>query len=248
MIDQYYQLIYLITVTIVTIPYYVKYENAHYKVVRDNSRPILVLSLILMFFIGMRPTNSEYFGDTIGYAGYYTELSTHAFTWEVKMGGNLIFDNLMSFMASSGFCYTLFLLIYSSIYFGARYSALKKMFPNNIGVAYVMFLASFITYSSAINGYKAGVAASLFCCAIAYNDDFPQKWWRPLIFLALSYGFHHSMHVCIVSYIVCKLYRKSGVYYTFWLFCLGCAILHITTFQNLFAQFTDESVARYLLS
>lgn len=189
-------------------------------------------------------------GDTSGYAGYYTELSTLTFTLtsDTKMGDNLIFDNLMRYMASSGFSYTLFLLVCSSIYFVARYIALKKMFPNNVGVAYVMFLASFITYSSAINGYKAGVAASLFCCAIAYSDDFPKKWWRPLIFLALSYGFHHSMHVCIAAFFVCKFYRNSRVYYAFWLFCLGCAILHITTFQNLFAQFTDESGARYLLS
>lgn len=248
MIDQYYQLLYLMIVTIATIPYYNKYSSSsNTTLVRDNSHPVWCLVVFLIFFIGLRPTTSNYFGDTVGYAGYYSVLSTESFSFDSEKV-NLIFDNLMPFMASNGLSYTKFLIVCSTVYFVARYASVKKMFPQNVGIAYVMFLASFVTYSSAINGYKAGAAASLFCCAIAFYKDFPKKWWRPSLFLVLSMGFHHSMHVCIAAYMVCVLYKKSKVYYAFWLFCFACAALHIMSFQELFAQYTDESGASYLLS
>ena len=104
-------------------------------------------------------------------------------------------------------------------------------------------LGAFITFSSAVNGIKAGVAASLFCCAIAYKN----KLWLAALFLAFSFGFHHSMHVCIAAFIVVYFYKNTKVYSCFWVVCLFMAVSHVTYFQNFFAGLTDEKGASYLL-
>ena len=118
------------------------------------------------------------------------------------------------------------------------------MFPDNTWAAFLVFLGAFITYSSSVNGIKAGVAASIFVCAIAFKD----KKWLVALLLAISWGLHHSMHVCIIAYIIAALYKNTKIYLAFWLVCFLLAVANVTYFQELFANFTDEKGASYLLT
>lgn len=213
-------------------------------IVKDNSKGAFFLAVILAIYIGMRPMG-DMFGDSIGYAGYFSSLvgSSYTFTLDTE---NVLFDNILAWMASMGFSVNAFFLVCALVYFLCRYWSCRKMFPNNTWAAYLLFLASFITYTSSINGFKAGAAASLFCVAIAYKED--KRWWMMPLFLALSFGFHHSMHVCIAAFIACYFYKNTKVYSVFWIFAFICAVSHVSYFQTLFAGFTDEKGAGYLLT
>lgn len=241
---EYYQFIYLLIVTICTLSCYNRYKYAGPGNITDNSRNAFVLAIMLALFIGMRPIYSG-FHDTVGYAEYYNLIKGYPFVFSIKTQ-NILFDNILAWMASNGLSVNFWFTFCALIYFLCRYWSCKKMFPNNAWAAYLMFLAAFITFASSVNGFKAGAAASLFCVAIAYKED--KRWWIMLLFLALSYGFHHSMHVCIAAFVVCSLYKNTKVYYAFWIFAFICAIAHVSYFQIFFAGLTDESGAGYLLA
>ena len=52
----------------------------------------------------------------------------------------------------------------------------------------------------------------------------------------------------LAAFILTLFIKDSKYYFIGWLFCLFIAALHITYFQVLFAGFTDEQGAEYLLS
>ena len=242
----YYKYLYLLIVTICTLACYVKYNtNANSQHV-DRGNSALVLAVLMALLIGIRPVH-DVFADTVGYAAYYRYLSHEDFLFSINVE-NLVFDNVLAWMSSNGFSVSAFFTACSFTYFIGRWWAYKKMFPQNTLVAFLMFLGAFISYTSSVNGFKAGAAASLFCCAIACKDDFPKRLWRPALFLTLSFGIHHSMYVCIAGYIVCLFYKNTKVYLAFWLLALACAVLHVSYFQILFAGLTDQKGASYLIT
>lgn len=104
-------------------------------------------------------------------------------------------------------------------------------------------MGAFSTFSYATNGIKAGAAAALFLCAIAYRD----RIWIAALLLFASLGFHHSMIVPIAAFIGALVCKKPKYYYAFWVFCFLIALGNITYFQELFAGLSkDQSAVNYL--
>ncbi|MBW9199779.1 hypothetical protein EVD32_07730 [Bacteroidales bacterium SW299] len=204
--------------------------------------PTFVLAVAMALFIGLRP-QASCFIDSNNYIAYYNLMEGNKFYFESQTL-NLIFDNLFRWMASNQLGWPVFFLVIASIYFGGMYVACMKMFPYDTLISFLVCLAAFSTFSFGTNGIKAGAAASLFLVAIAYHRSLPIV----ILFLCLSLGFHHSMTMPIVAFILAYFYRNIKVYFLGWCFCLIIALLNITFFQTLFAGFTDESGAQYLLS
>lgn len=200
-----------------------------------------IVALSFALFIGIRPL-SGVFVDMMNYNSFYHALYFgRDFTFDSDTQ-NLIFDNLMVWLASNRYGIEAFFLIISLIYFIAAYWAMRKLFPRDALYAFIAFLGAFSTFSYATNGIKAGAAASLFLCALAV---YKKPLWAA-IFLALSLGFHHSMVLPIVAFIVCALWRNPKYYITVWVISLVISLLHITAIQEIFASMSDEGGASYL--
>ena len=239
-----YQTIYLILVSLLSFAICRNYTNSGRRI---NSRiregkllREVVFVFLLSLFIGFRPISSV-FVDMVNYADFYDTVSTmiFAFDWQAE---NIIFDNLIYLFASLGIKKELFFVVVSIIYFVCMYIACKRLFHNDAFLVYVVCLAAFSTFSYGVNGIKAGAAASVFMLAIAYHDKI-----IPSLLLALvSYGFHHSMQVVIVAWIIVLFYHDSRVFLILWLLCVLLAALHVTFFQELFASLTDETGSAYL--
>lgn len=200
------------------------------------------LMVICILFIGFRPVDIE-FADMVGYYQSFKLCIGKEFTYDFD-AENFIFDNIMPFIASSGYSATVYFTVIATIYFGAMYIACKKLFPNNVLVAYLACLTAFSTFSYATNGIKAGAAASIFLVALAYKD----KLWLTIVLALISWGFHHSMSMVLVAYVCSRLFKGTKWYFWGWLAALIIAILHITFFQTLFAEYTDEQGAGYLIA
>ena len=157
---------------------------------------------------------------------------------------NILFDNLYAFFCSYKLGWQFFFLLIACVYFICAWKACSKMFRGNALAAFVVYLAAFSTFSYATNGIKAGAAGSIFLLAMAYRDNL--KKCIPLIIV--SFGFHHSMQLPAVVFIITLLCKNPKVYFWGWAMCLLVAFFHITFFQNLFASMTDERGAEYLLS
>lgn len=242
-----YHNIYLIIVTLMTIivtQQYRVFSNTRFSSRPQPASPITwLIPLGFAVFIGLRPI-SRIFVDMINYNSFYYAFGYgkgYTFSWDTE---NYLFDNLFYWLSGNMFAISTFFIIIAVIYFGAAYIACRKLFPRDAILAYIVFLAAFSTFSYATNGIKAGAAASLFLCAIAYR----QHRLYCLLFLFLSLGFHHSMVLPISGFVLCTFLRKPKFYVYIWGFALIIALAHITTLQTLFAGMGNEQSASYLMN
>lgn len=209
---------------------------------RKESRTAFFLAIFFSLFIGLRPISIE-FVDMVGYAGRYDWLQNSGQIYSLDTD-NWLFDNLILYSAHNGYTKQLFFCVISIIYYLISYLAIRIIFKNNITAAYLVWLGSFSTFSYGVNGIKAGAAAAIFLLAIALYH----KKLLAILFALVSLGFHHSMILCVIAYIVVSLFKKPKYYFYFWIFCFVIAALHITFFQILFGNYTDEQGSNYLLT
>ena len=189
-----YQPIYLLAVTLMTLFSMSLYGRWGKLLKSSNTSQIISIFMLVMvvMFIGTRPVSGAYFVDMAGYSASYEKLLNEPFyfDWDVD---NLIWDNFFVWMASQGISFSTWLILVASAYFGLMYLACRKLFGNDVLIAFLTYLGAFSTFSYGTNGMKAGVAASVFLVAMAYRD----KLWLSIPIALLSYGFHHSMIMVI---------------------------------------------------
>lgn len=244
---QYYQPVYLLLITVCTLAYFIVGRD-YQDQAKNGTAFCVVMTIFLALFIGFRPVSLKYFVDMAGLAAYFDYWATDhfQFSWEYD---NFIYDNLRCWMATMGWSFRPFCVIIAFVYFGGIYYCVSRLFPSQKAICLLVYLAAFSTFSFATNGIKAGSAASLFLVALPLHKN-----RRPVlaaIFLTLSLGFHHSMVLPIVAYIVCLLLKNRRYFYVIWCVCLLMALLNVTYFQDLFADLCadtgDEQGASYLI-
>lgn len=241
-----YKYIYLLLVTIMTAVIASRYRNASGIDTYDEKggeTANVILVLFLIVFIGIRPISGYFFGDTINYANYYLR-SLDGVPFSFSWKGDFVFNNWFAWIGSKRLGLTFFFTTIAAVYFGAAYLGIRKLFPNNKLAAYLVFLAAFSTFSYATNGIRAGAAASLFICAMGYRKNLCVS--IPLILI--SWGVHHSMQLPVVAFVVTLFFKNPKWYYYGWLCCLLLAAANVSFFVDLFAGFTDEQGASYLLA
>lgn len=239
-----YRYIYIVVVAFVTLHYLSIYQT---QTADGNDRRVsyygngFTFLILIILFIGIRPINEQYFNDMAAYS-YWIRLhagSSFEFNWETD---NKIFDNFILWFGSCNYDQRFFFIIMSALYFGCTYLGLKRLFPNNIKLAFLTYLAGFSTFAYAVNGIKAGVATSIFILALSFKD---RKIICALLML-VSLGFHHSMILPIVACVLVYFFKNAKWYYCLWFLSLIMCILHITYFQGIFAGYSDEQGASYL--
>lgn len=243
---QYYLYIYLFFVTILSLYAFNKYKvrivDETQSLVPNSglSRGIGVLIFVALF-IGLRPVDRtfvdmyDYYQQYLFYYGTPYEFNSDA--------ENLIWDQILPFFAANKIPAPLYFLMISSLYFGLAFFACNRLFPRDGYVVFLVFLGAFSTFSYGTNGIKAGLAASLFALAVSYRDKL--KICVPLVLL--TYAFHHSMVIPIVAFFATLVNNTPKYYFYFWVFSIAVAFVHISFFQELFAGFTDERGADYLI-
>lgn len=243
--DLYYPLYFLLVsiMTIIVCNNYATYSvDRVISNFRTNNSSLLVLTVFLIIVIGFRPA-ARIFTDMSNYIIVFNARSGEIFqpSWDVE---NKIFDNYMNLLISLGFKPVALFFTTAIVYFSCMSIALKKIFPKDALLAFIVYLAAFSTLSYGTNGIKAGAAASMFMLAIAYRENLKLL----ILFSALSWGLHHSMFFVIAGAATVTFYKKTKHYFLFWCFALLCAAAHITFFQELFASASDAKGASYLSS
>lgn len=240
-----YQPIYLIVVTILTVITTSIYKGQTYTSINNRAGVNItgyLIALAFALFIGFRPVSGRYFVDMSHYREIYYALvygRSFSFNWHTE---NYLYDNFLFWLGSRYYEITVLYVVLSLIYFLCAYKAVSRLFGKNALLAFAVFLGAFSTFSYATNGMKAGVAASLFLCALSYRN---KPIWASA-FLFLSLGFHHSMILPIGAYIAAYFVKNSKYYFIFWVFALVMAAAHISFLQEMFAGLADERGAEYL--
>lgn len=243
----YYHDIYQIVVTILTLYTSQVYSKSTSFIsntsTKSNNASTWLIAIAFILFIGFRNPYAPEFGDSQSYSYFYELRAGELYIWDWH-AQNLLFDNLFRTFSSANLPIYTFYIFCATIYFGGICYAAHSFFKNNSLMGFIVYLAAFSTYTFSINGIKAGAAASLFVIALALRDS--GKKYIPLAFLLLSIGFHHSMRVPVVAYFVCLLIKKPKLYTYFWIICFIISALHITYFQNFFANLGDDKAMGYL--
>lgn len=239
---QLYKYVYLLLVSFLTFLLYNKYRvktnNSNY----ENTLGNIALVIFLIFFIGLRPISGVYFQDMANYVEYYHAFYDGVpfrFDWNAE---NILFDNYLALVGSLSLGTEFFFTTIAAIYFGCAYIGIRRLFPNDTIVAYLVFLAAFSTFSYGTNGVKSGAAASLFILALAYR----QNLIACVSFVLISWGFHHSMQLPVAAFILTLFFKDTKWYFSGWVFSLLMAVAHVGYFQSLFAGMSDEGGASYL--
>ena len=241
---KYYYIVYLIIVTIVTLVHVISYISNSADVNnsrKGNSWSALIFTVLMIIFVAVRPI-SYVFGDMPTYA--YAMLNHRYEDMQITWDSNFLFVPMMAWLSSMNASMQTPIVLLSIINFGCTFLAMRKMFPEDTMMAMIVFFGAFCTFGGAVNGLKAGCASALFLVAIAYRE----KKIVSILFLVFSMGFHHSMQIPIIAYLSCSFVKNTKVYLAIWLVCLILAIAHVTSFMALFASYTDEKGADYLLT
>lgn len=233
----FYETIYIIIVFLFTAGC-VNRKTSPYTLERNT--PSMLLCTFMVLFIGLRPVHPV-FADMVGYAyAYENSMNDVVFTWNTT--GSVLFEYMTALLASWNVPVNIYFVIISAFYFFPILMACRKLFPQNIMLAFLVFLGAFSTFSYGVNGIRAGIASSMFILALAYHE----RKWIVVLLLFVSWGFHHSMNMPIAALIVTLFFKNSKWYFYGWLVCLALSLAHVTYFQNLFSGFTDEKSAMYL--
>ena len=240
-----YQPIFVIVMTLLTFIIGARYStyNNNRFIAKGNEKiiPSLTLAFFVLLFIGLRPI-SIVFCDMVGYA---EAMTSHVFEdMPIRWDNNYFFTPLMALLSSNNASPQTPIIILAAINIVSTFVAIRKMFPKDTLIALLVVFGSFIYFTTATNGIKAGCAMGLLLCALAFRENLILS----LSFLFLSMGFHHSMQMAVAAYVVCCFYKNSKTYFYVWIACLLLSLFHITYFQVLFGGMTDESGALYLLN
>lgn len=194
--------------------------------VKSNYGIGIIFTIILIFYMGLRPV-SGVFGDTINYAAeFYTQAhSQKPFVWETK--GEWLFHNLMGLYARNSDVHMFFLTV-SCVYIGTLWLATKRMFAEYNYIPFLVILSMFTFWNYGVNGIRNGMAASMIILSYALIDKLP-------LAIGLAYlatGVHSSTMLMIAAAVLAWFVKNSKLYLGAWFLCLVASFAAGTAIQT----------------
>lgn len=213
-----YNPLYLLLMAVVSVLLFVRLSPMGTDRVLDEDKGDwqgLILTIILVLFLGLRPLSGRYFGDMGSYNHMYKMIASGMET-EMK-GGDILFTGIVYFLARLSLPSWFFFLFMEIIYIVPIFLACRRLSKENqlILIVFAFSAMSFFTYGT--NGIRNGAASSLFLLAITY---LPRK--RPLdkvifaFLAACSFFMHASMILPIMASLAAYFVRNPKAMFWFW--------------------------------
>lgn len=188
---------------------------------------LLVLWMIL--YMGLRPIDGFYFGDTLNYArGFAQMVASHDVDWLSQLlsfKGDFIFGVIMAWCAEYANIHIMF-LICALGYVGGSALFCRRIFGNQWVTPFIVVCAMFEYWAYGINGVRNGMAASLVILALSYID----KWKIALLLALIGIGIHKSLLLVVAAALLARFIKNTKLYIAGW---LGCIALSLTFGQRL---------------
>ena len=127
----------------------------------------VALTVYVSYFIGLRQIVRD-FGDTIGYAGHYTNIDNFSQYLTPNIKGEWLWENMQIFIKSTfGLNVHEFFWFIAIVYYGGMLLCSFLLVRKNLWISMMFFFTAFSTYSYSTNGIRNGFACSLVLVAIA---------------------------------------------------------------------------------
>ncbi len=199
-----------------------------------------IIVVIITLYMGLRPISGRYFGDTQQYFLQFERYKNNIFN--VKDKKEFAFDNLMIF-SSKYFEVHTFLLLCAILYILPLYFACKKIFNQFWFYPFMMLVVSFSFWSAGTNGVRSAIASSFIILSISRKNIYYQ-----LFFIVIAIGFHQSIIIPAVAYLLTLKFNNTKYFFIFWLICIPISLITTNFFQTFFASlFNFDKLNEYLL-
>ena len=209
--------------------------------------PTIVLTVIIILFMGLRP-NESYFGDTTMYAHSFSLMQNGYATPSASSGGEWLWARIMfAFATGSGDVHAFF-LVTDLLYYGLMLLCCWRLFPNNTWLAMLFFIGSFSTYSYGVNGIRNGMACSvvLVAIALAAGGTKPERYAGLLLSL-VAIAIHRSTALPIAALwaaVFIVRHPKQAIY--FWVAAIFLSLLVGNRVGDFFASLGfDDRMTSY---
>ena len=217
------------------------------KLLQQNSMvPALILTLLLMVYMGLRPV-SPAFGDTINYAAGYRRAAGMA-VFSLDLNKEWLWAAIMLFCKQSGLTVNAWFLLIEIGYLGFAFIGLRILLKENCWIAMLFFLSAFSTFTFGVNGIRNGLACSMVICAfaVAGNQNFSKLALAGVILL-LAFGIHRSISLPIAAFLAASYVIKSpkiAIY--FWIASIGVSLVAGGAVTNFFMGLGfDDRMTQY---
>ena len=249
-----YQAIYINLLFILTVLYALSFQNMTFQSIyrgRDNYGSALLLSIILILFLGLRPV-SYHFGDTVNYARTYANLQYGLIEYDPD-ASDWLFYWIMN-KASKVMSVNIFFLIIEIGYIGCTLWACKRLMRNNVLIALLINLAAFSYYSYGINGIRNGLACSIMLVAFSYIVGSKNDKIIAVILSFCAYNIHHAMALPILmmvvsTFVLPKFKNSFKLTVAFWILSIVLSLAVGDSLETFFANLGfDDRLNNYITS
>ena len=218
-------------------------REIEYKKNKNLSITGLLLTLFLVFFIGLRPESGKVFSDMTMYIWSYKNNLTSS---------DPIFNFLSHFFNNLGVSVKGWILFIETVYIGCTYLAVTRLFKSYQYVALLFLYTTLSFLSFGTNGLRNGMAASIMLLSFSYMiTRKPRDIIMGLVLGIVSVGTHKAMLLpfgcSLLSLFVVKRFRTAIIIYMISIvisLVFGGAISEIVSALAVLSE--DEKMYNYL--
>lgn len=196
-----------------------------------NTMPALILSVIVILYMGLRP-DSPMFGDSYYYRHtYYNVVVDSSFNIKAEWLFALIMNTCKTFRLN----HHMFFLIIEIGYVGFLYAACRKLLWENTWMAMLFCISAFSFFTYGTNGIRNGFALHLLLFAFALLADC-KKWVIPIVAVLClaAYGIHRTSIIPITAVVMAFFVIKNPKWAIYiWITCVFLSLVTGSLFQNL---------------
>lgn len=240
-----YSPLFLIVITCLCVITAYRYlVSANYALQLKNN-PItlpLILSLIFIIWIGNRPVNGIYFGDTGNYALMYnlSEIGPISMDWNKEWVWQWITSTCKIIKLDiHGF----FTVIEAGYVFSVLW-AVKKFMPSNPMIGMLFVWSSLMYFTFGVNGLRNGLACHIILLAIAFLLE--AKYLYGILLCLVAFGIHRSTILPIMGIAAAFIIRDVKYAIYFWLFSIPLSLVAGGAITSVFASLGfDDRMSGY---
>ena len=247
----YYSTVYYIFFLIIswmTVLYYVGSEGQKILLV-DDSNPMqggaILLTIVLIVFIGLRPVSGGFFGDMSNYAHTYNDITNNYVP--IDFDKEWFWDNITAFCKKTGLNENEYFLVISFGYFGGMLICSLMLMRKNLWLSMLFFVVSFSCYTYGTNGIRNGLACSFALVAICLLVEGGLK--RPLAFVLvfLAMGIHRSVMLPCAAAIASTYFIKDTKWtIRFWIASIAISLVAGSVMEQFFTSLGfDDRMDQY---
>lgn len=243
-----YQPVFLAIVSLLCIATAYRYITSSGNQLQDEvSTPLipLAISILLVFWIGMRPISGVAFGDTANYAMEYANkrVGIVSMDWHSEW----IWQWLMMACKGAGLSVHVFFTIVEAGYILSAFWAVKRFMPSNPMLGMLFVWASLMFFTFGTNGLRNGLACHLILLAISFLYD--SKYTVGIILCLVAFGIHRSVMLPItMSLVSLFLIRSPQWVIYFWIASIGVSLVAGNAVTSFFSSLGfDDRMSSYAM-